>query len=211
MSQSAILKVARIIALATIVASCSPQVPEATSIISADTQMPPHLSADACEARPPTVDTVPGFPSRPSQLLGGGVVNSGDFTYDMWLYCDPSLSPSAEGGAYSEIAGLGIHLVWRYDGPEIEGPTDYTFGMGELAIAAGGDGGPLTSGSMASYSGGIHSKDGALGKAIQSGNLVTIVTKVTSGALEEAASMSFAFQPGVSGIKLAAINLEPGP
>jgi hypothetical protein len=142
-------------------------------------------------------------------LLGGGIVKSGDFTFDMWLYCDTSLSPSGEGAAYSEIGGLGIHLAWRYDGPVVEGPTDYSFGVGQLAIAGGGDGGPLTPGSIFAYSGGIHSQDGALGKAIQSQDLVTITSQVTSGSLQESASFSFAFQPGISGLKLAATNLEP--
>ncbi|MBU1660674.1 MAG: hypothetical protein KKD28_04300 [Chloroflexi bacterium] len=210
MFKTTIRKVTRIHLLAALVAACSPSAPQLTPIEIAATQIPPALSEDACAAPVPTIEAIPGFPARPAQLLGGGVVKSSDFIFDMWLYCDTSLSPSGEGAAYSEIAGLGIHLVWRYNGPEIQGATDYSFGLGQLAISGGGDSGPLTPGSIAYYSGGIHSQEGALGKAIQSGDLVTITTQVTSGSLQESASFSFAFQPGTSGLKLAVTNLEPG-
>jgi hypothetical protein len=185
---------------------CAPPAPHQ---LAPPTDVSPALAADACDAPPPTVDTIPGMPPRPLRLLTGGVVKAGDFTFDMWLYCDETLSPSGEGASYSDVAGLGIHLVWRYSGPELLGGTEYSFGARDFAIAAGGDGGPLTPGSMASYSGGVHSPGGALGKAVASGDLVTITTKVRAGQLEQSADFSFAFQQGIGGLKLGAYALEP--
>lgn len=155
MSQTTISKVASFVTLVALVAGCSPTTPQATvSVEAGPTTIAPALSIDACSVPVPAVDPVPGFPARPPQLLGGGVIESGDFTFDMWLFCDPSLSPSDEGAAYSEIAGLGIHLVWWYAGSEVNTGTEYSFGLGDLVIARSGDSGPLTHGSMASYSGG---------------------------------------------------------
>ena len=60
------------------------------------------------------------------QLVQGTSFISGDFSYEFWLYCDPSLKPN-NPNQYSAIAGLGIYAVWRYTGPRVEGANQYYF------------------------------------------------------------------------------------
>lgn len=57
---------------------------------------------------------------KPQALAGGGKVESGDFTFSLWLVCSSQFSRAVQGYHYSEIDGLGLLIRWTYHGPNLE-------------------------------------------------------------------------------------------
>ncbi len=57
---------------------------------------------------------------QPQALAGGGKVESGDFTFSLWLACSTQFSRAVQGYRFSEIDGLGILTRWTYHGPNLE-------------------------------------------------------------------------------------------
>jgi len=84
--------------------------------------------------------------------LGGGVAQSKDFTFEVYLYCDSAFQPDADEPFYrSDISGLAVYYNWRYDGPDQNGGETggLTFGFFGIdpAIQFGfGEGGGLSQG-----------------------------------------------------------------
>lgn len=87
------------------------------------------LSPQACAhpISPPNV--VIGNQQRPSGLIGGGAIPYGPFTFDLWIYCDPALTPTGEYPQSSEISGLGIYALWAYSGPKLPGQLEDYWGL----------------------------------------------------------------------------------
>ncbi len=55
-------------------------------------------------------------------MLGGGELQSGPFTFDLHLACDPLFRRALNGGDdYSELDGLGLALQWMYQGTDQNG------------------------------------------------------------------------------------------
>jgi hypothetical protein len=81
---------------------------------------PPQLAPSVCETQ---ITPQPSNASlnRPGKLIGGGVVKSGDFQINLYLFCDPSFRPD-RNDTYSEIAGLGIYQSLWYNGPDVNEP-----------------------------------------------------------------------------------------
>jgi hypothetical protein len=83
----------------------------------------PQLAPEVCEGQ-----AINDFPKEyqrlrlqgvNGQLLGGGQVESGDFTFEPWLLCGSLFKIT--GGKQSEIEGLGVALHWSYTGREQDG------------------------------------------------------------------------------------------
>lgn len=100
----------------------SASTPEATD--SAIIFKPPQLDPLAC-ATVITPQPSNAGSNRPGKLLGGGVVKSGDFQINLYLFCDSSFRPESST-TYSEIAGLGIYQSYWYNGPNIDEPATKT-------------------------------------------------------------------------------------
>ena len=94
--------------------------PTATAAKSPSVYNPPQLAPSVCETlitpRPSNASLY-----RPGKLIGGGVVKSGDFQINLYLFCDPSFRPERDD-TYSEIAGLGIYQSFWYNGPDVDEP-----------------------------------------------------------------------------------------
>jgi hypothetical protein len=153
-------------------------------------QPPLAVSSDACSSatvpKDPPLDS--SFASK--KVLGGGKLESGLFLFEAYLYCDPALVPDAtEAGLKSDIAELGVHTAWRYDGPDIAGPVELFWGFAKAAQPSGGWDGGLTRGSMAMYTGGIVSAEAA--SAITKGDLLQLTFSIKATGVEAGAVLSF--------------------
>jgi hypothetical protein len=75
----------------------------------------PAVAPRACTPSEPVKLLLGDLPEHPTQLISGGYVQSGDFIFEIWLGCDTLFGPDAEEGThYSDIPGLGMHLVLSY-------------------------------------------------------------------------------------------------
>ena len=55
-----------------------------------------------------------------NNTLGGGLVQSKEFTIELFLYCDSVFQPNS-ADFISDIGGLAIYYNWRYDAPNKRG------------------------------------------------------------------------------------------
>jgi hypothetical protein len=98
----------------------------------------PALSRAACTTPVHPADSHE-FGQRPGLLIGGGTLQVGDFTFDLWLHCDSIFGTS--GGnldTQSEIAGLGIYAFWTYHGVDQVGDTQEYSGIEPYVALRGG-------------------------------------------------------------------------
>jgi hypothetical protein len=170
-------------------------------------QPPLAVSAIACSSaaalKEPPLDS--SFSSN--KVLGGGVVRSGDFRLEAYLYCDPALSPdNPDPASQSAISGLGVHTAWRYEGPDIAGPVELFWGFGNEAQPSGGWDGGLTRGSSASYTGGIVSAEAV--SAITKGDMLSLAFSIKANAASAGASLSFDMAPSGDGYAPSEIAIE---
>ena len=72
-------------------------------------------------------------PTRPiSNSLGGGVIQSKEFTIELLLYCDAVFQPALTQTYQpyiSDIGGLAIYYNWQYDAPYDSGRIDVYYGI----------------------------------------------------------------------------------
>ncbi len=180
------------------------------SVTAATQNAPTSVASEACgdAVAPPQLENL-SLPQRPQAVLGGAVLDSGQFSLDAWLYCDPALAPSASGSAFSEIAGLGLHLAWRYHGPAVDGPVEFFFGPEAGPRTYTGTSGNLTAGSTASFTGGIYASDGVLAAAIDARTPYTYLMEVKAGGVTRAsAALTFTLKPTASGLKPIGISVK---
>jgi hypothetical protein len=92
----------------------------------------PTVSAASCAAAngsaPSIADPRPAPPievvGQIDRSLGGGIVQSKEFTIELLLYCNSMYGPfSMEPYYLSDISGLAIYYKWRYDGAPQNGST----------------------------------------------------------------------------------------
>lgn len=61
--------------------------------------------------------------------LGGGVVQSKEFTIELLLYCDPAFESDLEQPYFSDISGLAVYYNWKYDASYESGQVYVYFGI----------------------------------------------------------------------------------
>lgn len=72
---------------------------------------------------------VPNIPAPELLSLGGGIIQDGPFVFDLHLYRNPlfganPISPSL----YSDVEGIGVYAVWKYQGPDVADPVAIYWG-----------------------------------------------------------------------------------
>lgn len=182
-----------------LLASCLPTPP---------IQTPLAVSADACSSATALEDPPLDSAFTSEMILGGGRVQSGDFQFEAYLYCDPNLGPdSAAMESMSAIAGLGVHTAWRYEGVDLPGDVELIWGFGQNKPSGGWDGG-LTRFSMGSFTGGINSEE--ITSTITQGLPLQLTFAVKpTGARQAGAILSFELVPSSDGYVPTNIRLEP--
>ena len=196
-----------IMALLNIVAACRGQ-PTSPSSVSPEA-IPLVVSQAACEITDTPSPPDLRMPPRPAAWMGGGLLDEGPFTFDLWLYCDPDLSLEGTGPLLSEIGGLGVHLAWRYHGPEVTGSTKSFLGFSDdhepRAVWEGG----LSPGTVGSFTGGVRSLDGRLTEVVRSGAPVTFKIVVTIDDKPYGATLTFTMMPASDGYRPVKIVVNP--
>jgi Tol biopolymer transport system component len=152
--------------------------------------------------------------SAPNELYGYDVIQNaslveGDFTFDFWLYCDPSLNGNDQEH-FSAISGLGIYSLWRYNGQPVDGPVEYYYGFEENeVIGKSGSDGPLYKASAEGKSG-INISEATILEYIEQGNPVQYRVTVNSSLGQNSAILSFHLEPTQSGLKVVGVEAH-GP
>jgi len=187
--------------LASLLAGCTP---------TPSIQTPLAVSTDACASAIALKDPPLDSAFTNDVLLGGGRVQSGDFQFEAYLYCDPSLSPDAPTqGSTSAIAGLGVHTAWRYDGVDLPGDVELFWGFGQQARPSGGWDGGLTRFSMGTFTGGIN--PGESSSSIAQGAPLQLIVAVEATGVKAGAVLSFELVPSSDGYVPTNIRLETQP
>lgn len=88
-------------------------------------QVPLVVSPKSCASSNGQLPTLSNpeipFSIRPvNNTLGGGIVQSKEFTIELFLYCDSVFQPDP-ADFISDISGLAIYYNWRYDAPNESG------------------------------------------------------------------------------------------
>ena len=188
--------------------------PTSPSVVSTELSSAPEtvslvVSQTVCKitSTPPPPDL--RLPPRPATLLGGGLLSQNQFTFDLWLYCDPDLSPEGTGALLSEVGGLGVHLAWRYHGPKMTGQPKFFLGFtGNTEPRAVWEGG-LAPGTMGSYTGGVRSLDASLTKAVRSGAPISFEIVVTIDNNTYGATLTFSMVSASDGYRPVGIVVSP--
>jgi hypothetical protein len=80
-----------------------------------------------------------GYLDTPEFFAGGQQVTSGDYIFDLWLFCDEALVNTIAGGSsFSEINGLGVYGRWVYLGKDVEGGIKEYTGFEPFVRESGG-------------------------------------------------------------------------
>lgn len=171
----------------------------------------PNLIVDPQSCRP---FSDPSFDLRPpSQLYGyepirGTSFIDGDFSYEFWLYCDPSLKPD-DPNHYSAIAGLGIYASWQYTGPEVKGASQYYYEFEpNVPLGTTGWNGPLNEASAGGKFG-IDISETTAQAYLQQGTPIQFRVIVDSHLGQNGATLSFDLEPTESGLRVADLQVNP--
>lgn len=74
---------------------------------------------------------VPFIPPQPTpqNIIGGGTVQDGPFSFDMRLFLDPTMNQQPIATSlYSDLNGIGAYMYWFYQGSDIIGPVETYWG-----------------------------------------------------------------------------------
>jgi hypothetical protein len=144
-----------------------------------------------------------GILSPPILSIGGGSVRSADFTFGLWLYCDPSFGVHPlEPDYFSDIAGLGIWFTWRYDSPAIEGVAETYWGVEPEIQKRGEYIGDLTSGTSIEGFTGVILPSNLKAKSQLDNDQLNFVLKVSIPRGEIfGSSLSFMIQSHTEGLR----------
>jgi hypothetical protein len=126
----------------------SGDLPPIVLVLPTPTPSLPAIAPQACKPTSPIKPLLGYPPEHPTQLINGGFVQSGDFIFEILLGCDSLFGPNAEeGNLYSDIPGLGAHLVLSYRGKDEKGQVVDTWGVGGEGVP------PMMEGTGSSSSG----------------------------------------------------------
>lgn len=158
--------------------------------------------------------TLPVSPPEPTpaDVLGGGSVQDGPFTFDLRLFRDPAFTPQPVAPSlYSDMQGWGAYTYWTYTGSEVIGPVTTYWGtepqVDQLLQATYS---LVAIGSSGGRTGGILLPGGSMipGRS-QAGDRERLVLKVTTPRGDFGAVLLFTLQRGSSGFEPIDISTEP--
>ncbi len=148
----------------------------------------------------------------PTDVLGGGSVQDGSFTFDLRIFRDPALTlQPVSPSLYSDMPGFGAYVYWSYTGTEVMGPVTTYWGTQPLveqllqatysSVAIGSTGG---------RNGGILLPGGPMipGQS-QPGDREQLVLKVTTPRGDFGAVLLFTLQKSSAGFEPVDISVEP--
>jgi len=179
-----------VISLAT--THCAPSVslpPTATSIPAA-----PNQATTLLQSLPPT----------PENTLEGATVQDGPFTFDLRLYRKPEFgrNPPAPW-MYSDLAGIGSHMMWAYHGAGMEGPVKEYWGIQpNLTFLSAYS--SLKDGDNSGRQGGVLLPDQS-----QANDRVQLVLKLETPQGTYGGSISFTLQQGRDGFEPVEVTIAP--
>lgn len=173
----------------------------APPIIDSPEVIPLVISETACETTNTAAPTDNRMPARPATLVGGDLLDEDQFTFDIWLYCDPDLSPQGTGPLLSEIEGLGVHLAWRYHGSQVAGHTESFLGFGDDNEPRATWEGGLTPGTVGSFTGGLRSRSSNLTTSVRAGTPISFKIIITVDDNTYGAALTFSMVPASDGYR----------
>lgn len=143
-------------------------------------------------------------------LLGGGELEDGDFTFGLWLACDPVFQRSqGSGDDYSEIDGLGLLIQWSYSGAAQEGALT-TFEGIEPWVRESGSSEPVNAGTSSYALTGLQLPTGVIPywQAGDANLRYVLKTQLPDGSLAGAV-LTFTLKREADGFRPADIRVEP--
>lgn len=198
----------------------TPTVAATETITSVPSQIPVVVSTLSCvsaSGQLPTLSNseMPLSIRNVNTTLGGGVAQSREFTFELFLYCDSAFQPNADEPFYhSDISGLAVYYNWRYDGPEqnggITGGLTFGFyGIDPYIQFRFGEGGGLSQGYVSQGSStGIRFAPNAIpGFAQMTSTRFVFIIEAPSGILSGAA-LSFDIQKVADGVRPSNIHIS---
>lgn len=145
----------------------------------------------------------------PADIIDGGVIQDGPFIFYLWLFRDPMFNPNPDiSSLYSELDGIAVYISWVYQGNDLEGPVNiswgtlpflHQFGMDAALSAVAWGGGAI----------GIRLPGGALkpGESLPS-DPVQVGMKLETPQKGYEAMISFRLQEGAAGFEPGDIAVE---
>jgi hypothetical protein len=174
------------------------------------TQVPPAVSSSSCESATGLANQPLDSSFTSDRVIGGGTIETDQFQFEAYLYCDPALRSDASASELaSAIAGLGVHTAWRYDGADLSGPVLLDWAIGEVQRPSGGWDGGLTRGSVVAYTGGINLPEGS--PLTAKGGLLQVSFGVIAQGARAGAVFIFELHPSADGYVPTNIRLESRP
>lgn len=157
--------------------------------------------------------TVAVEPPQPTleNILGGGTVQDGPFTFDLRLYRDPRLTRAPVAPSmYSDMEGIGAYMYWFYMGSEPVGPVETYLGtLPQLDQLLQATFDSIRLGSSGGRNGGILLPGGSFitGES-RPGDHVRVALKVTTQQGDYGALLAFNLRQGDNGLEPADISVE---
>jgi hypothetical protein len=168
--------------------------------------------AAALEARATPSIPPPQPQPTPQDVLGGGTIANGPFTFDLRLIRDASFSRQpVTTSLYSDLETIGAWTYWFYTGEAAIGPVQTWYGTVPQVEALLQAAYPsVQPGSSGGRSGGVLLPGGAyMAGSSQPGDRVQLVLRVTTAGAEYGAMLSFTLQQGPNGLEPSNITVEP--
>jgi len=175
--------------------------------------IPAALVADACPLSPDLPANSNHYPpsQRPEAIAGGGVVENGSFTFEIWLACGKMFThENTLGDHFTEIEGLGFFSFATYHGPELEGPITHYSGIQPYVRETSSGDGAVTDGYGMGDMEGLQFPVGIIPDFSQSDTRLRYVAKVqTPDGGFAGAALVFTLQREAEGYRPVDIAVEP--
>ncbi len=142
--------------------------------------------------------------------LGGGAVQSKEFTIELLLYCDPVFKPDLDQPYFSDISGLAIYYNWKYDASYDSGLINVYFGIDPDVQWHSGEGPTISQGhvSQGQSTGIILPADASYDFSTPTLLRFVYIIRTQSGQLSGAA-LQFDVQQVSDGLQTSNISVEP--
>jgi hypothetical protein len=157
--------------------------------------------------------TVPMEPLQPTpeNVIDGGTVLDGPFTFDLRLIRDPSLTRQPVAPSlFSDMEGFGTYMYWSYTGSEVMGPVTTYWGtepqVDQLLQATYAQ---VQMGSSGGRTGGILLPGGSVmpGQS-KAGDRERVVLKVSTPGGDHGAVLLFTLKQGANGFEPVDVSVE---